>query len=592
MTVSATPTHNPLPLRAADFNNLAEALDYAAKGVTGANFYGSRAQLVDSITYTQLALDAKNIARHLVSMDFKHGDRIVIVAETHANFLRGFFACQYAGLIPVPVPVPMQLGSRAAYVRKTRDLLISVHATAVFTPESIQPLVNEACQDIDMKFVGDIKHLNEQIADENITLYSPKPEDTAYIQFTSGSTRFPRGVVIEQKAVLSNLSKIIKDGIHVDRNDRAISWLPFYHDMGLVGLVLSPIVSQTSIDYLDTRDFAMRPRRWLEIMSANKSTITLSPPFGYELVERRLRERKTLEYDLSHWRVAGVGADTIRPEPLERFANVLAGCGFKKSSFLACYGMAECSLAICLGDVDCEIAIEVVDGDKLSMEKVAEPINEHEFMGHVAKFVDCGLPVSGHAVEIRDNEGNVLPEKSVGVIHANGPSIMSHYFDNCEETENALCDGWLNTGDLGFLSNGHIFITGREKDLIIINGRNIWPQDLEHIAEMQPEIRTGDVLAFSAPGFENETTIVVVMQCREKDEKIRNDLVHRVETAIINEIGVKCFIKLVPPHTLPRTSSGKLSRSTARREYMEQNGISETYLNDQSESNTSVSSAS
>ena len=592
MTVSATPTQNPLPLRAADFNNLAEALDYAAQGVTGANFYGSRAQLVDSITYSQLALDAKNIARHLLSMDFKHGDRIVIVAETHANFLRGFFACQYAGLIPVPVPVPMQLGSRAAYVRKTRDLLISVHATAVFSPASILPLINEACQDIDMKFVGDIKHLNDQTADHSINLYSPTPEDIAYIQFTSGSTRFPRGVVIEQKAVLSNLSKIIKDGIHVDRNDRAISWLPFYHDMGLVGLVLSPIVSQTSIDYLDTRDFAMRPRRWLEIMSANKSTITLSPPFGYELVERRLRERKSLDYDLSHWRVAGVGADTIRPEPLERFADVLADCGFKKSSFLACYGMAECSLAICLGDVDNELSLEIVDGDKLSKEKIAEPINEIGFTGHVAKFVDCGLPVSGHLVEIRDKDGNSLPERSVGVIHAKGPSIMSHYFDNSEETENALNNNWLNTGDLGFLANGHIFITGREKDLIIVNGRNIWPQDLEHIAEMQPEIRTGDVLAFSAPGFDNETTIVVVMQCRERDEKIRTDLVSRVETAILEEIGVQCFIKLVPPHTLPRTSSGKLSRSTARREYMEQNGISESYLNEQSENTPSLSSAS
>lgn len=300
-----------------------------------------------------------------------------------------------------------------------------------------------------------------------------------------------------------------------------------------------------------------------------------------------------MDYDLSHWRIAGVGADTIRPEPLERFADVLAECGFKKSSFLACYGMAECSLAICLGDVNNEISLEIVDGDKLSKEKVADPVKEDGFMGHIAKFVDCGLPVSGHAVEIRDNEGKTLPERTIGVIHAKGPSIMSHYFDNSEETENALRDGWLNTGDLGFLSNGHIFITGREKDLIIINGRNIWPQDLEHIAELQPEIRTGDVLAFSAPGFDNETTIVVVMQCRERDEQARTDLVRRVETAILEEIGVQCFIKLVPPHTLPRTSSGKLSRSTARREYMEQNGISESYLGEQSESNpSSVSSAS
>ena len=284
MTVSPTPTLNNIPLRPADFRNLAESLDYAAKGITGSNFYGSRAQLLESVPYAQLAQEAKDLARKLISMDFKQGDRVVIVAETHPNFLRGFFACQYAGLIPAPVPVPIQLGSRAGYVRKTRDLLISAHATAVFAPESVLPLVNEACKDIDMKFVGDIESLSSLPVDPSIELYEAKPEDTAYIQFTSGSTKFPRGVVIEQKAVLSNLARIISHGIKITEQDRAISWLPFYHDMGLVGLVLSPIASQTTVDYIDTRDFAMRPRRWLEIMSMNKATITFSPPFGPTMI--------------------------------------------------------------------------------------------------------------------------------------------------------------------------------------------------------------------------------------------------------------------------------------------------------------------
>ena len=157
---------------------------------------------------------------------------------------------------------------------------------------------------------------------------------------------------------------------------------------------------------------------------------------------------------------------------------------------------------------------------------------------------------------------------------------MSHYFDNSEETENTLRNGWLNTGDIGFLVNHRIFITGREKDLIIINGRNIWPQDIEHLAEQQPEIRTGDALAFSAPGFNSETTVVLVMQCRERDEDNRADIIKRVETAVLEEVGVRCFIKLVAPHTLPRTSSGKLSRSAARRDYMEQNSLSETFISD------------
>ena len=589
MTVCATPTLNSIPQRAADFTNLAQALDYAATGVTGSNFYGSRGQLIDTLTYTDLAQDAKSLARKLLAMDFKQGDRVVIVAETHANFLRSFFACQYAGLIPAPVPVPIQLGSRASYVRKTRDLLISAHANAVLSPASILPMVNEACKDIDMKYVGDIDNLLEQPSDDSIALHQAQPEDTAYIQFTSGSTRFPRGVVIQQKAVLSNLARIIKDGIKITPQDRAISWLPFYHDMGLVGLVLSSIASQTSVDYLDTRDFAMRPRRWLEIMSKNKSSITFSPPFGYELVERRLRESKNMDYDLSSWRIAGIGAETIRPEPLQKFAKTLKQCGFDEKAFLPCYGMAECSLAISFADVDQPLTITSVDGEELANNNKAIAFDAR--LAHrEAKFIDCGRVLPDHDIEIRDDQGRSLPERSIGVIHVRGPSVMSHYFDNTEETENTLQNGWLNTGDIGFLIDDHIHITGREKDLIIINGRNIWPQDLEHLAEQQPEIRTGDALAFSAPDFNGATTVVVVMQCRERNETNRADIVARVEAAIKQEIGVSCFIKLVPPHTLPRTSSGKLSRSAARRDYMEQNNVNESFVSEPR--NTSVSTSS
>ena len=578
MTVTATSTHNPIQLRPADFRNLAEALDYAATGSTGANFYGSRAQLYDALPYAKLAAESKSLARRLIAMDFKPGDRVVIIAETHPNFLRGFFACQYAGLVPVPVPVPIQLGSRAAYIRKTRDLLISAHATAVFSPESVLPMINEACQDIDMKFIGDIGQLTQQEADKNIPLYIANPDDTAYIQFTSGSTKFPRGVVIKQSAVLSNLARIISDGIKIVRGDRFMSWLPFYHDMGLVGLVLVPVASQTSVDYLDTRDFAMRPRRWLEIMSANQASISFSPPFGYELVERRIKENKNKDYDLSHWRIAGVGAETIRPDPLQRFAKILAGSGFKSTSFLPCYGMAECSLAISFAELEQDMTILELDADKLASENIVAPLEDATTCHRVAKFVDCGRALPDHSLEIRDDNGNALPDKHVGVIHVKGPSVMSHYFDNSEETAKTLNNDWLNTGDLGFLINDRVFITGREKDLIIINGRNIWPQDIESLAEQQPEIRTGDALAFSAPDFNGISTIVVVVQCRERDEQTRDDIVKRIETAVLNDIGVQCFVKLVAPHTLPRTSSGKLSRSAARRDYMEQQEVSEVYI--------------
>ena len=584
MSLQATSTSNSLPLRAADFRNLGEALEYAAQGDTGASFYTGRAELYEALPYSRLLDEAKDYARRLIALDFKPGDRVVIIAETHPNFLRGFFACQFAGLIPVPVPIPIQMGSHAAYVRKTRDLLISAHATAVFTPDSTLALVTEACQGIDMKFVGDLATLSQQNVDPNVELHSASPDDTAYIQFTSGSTRFPRGVVIKQRAVLSNLARIIQDGIKIVRGDRFMSWLPFYHDMGLVGLVLVPVASQTSVDYLDTRDFAMRPRRWLELISRNKATISFSPPFGYELVERRLRENRNSDYDLSSWRIAGVGAETIRPEPLQRFSTNLARNGFRAEAFLPCYGMAECSLAISFAALDTGMQIETVDGDSLAQDGTALPIDPNKEVHHVARFVDCGPILPGHGLEVRDAEGQTVSERVVGTIHVKGPSVMSCYFENSEETERTLSrDGWLNTGDLGFIVDDHVYITGREKDLIIVNGRNIWPQDLEYLAEQHPQVRTGDALAFSAPGFENETTVVLVVQCRERDQQSRDELAKAIEQEVRDEIGISCFVKLVAPHTLPRTSSGKLSRSTARRNYMEQNDISEQYFRDQDE---------
>ena len=370
---------------------------------------------------------------------------------------------------------------------------------------------------------------------------------------------------------MSNLAGIIRDGVKILPGDRCCSWLPFYHDMGLVGLVLVPVASQMSVDYLGTREFAMRPRQWLALMTRNKATISFSPPFGLDLAANRLRPGEASKYDLSSWRVAGVGAEMIRSETLKRFAEKLAPAGFNEKAFLACYGMAECSLAISFASLTEGHATDCVDGEHHSYYQEAREFDEgSDNPGRARCFVDCGVPLPEYNVEIRDDDGNVLPDRRTGTIFVRGPSVMSGYFNAPEETKSTLSDdGWLNTGDLGYWIEGSLVGTGRKKHLIIINGRNILPQDLEYLAESQPEVRIGDALAFSVPGPQSNDICVLVVQCREKDSSRLSCLIERLTKLVRLELGIDCYVELVPLHTLPRTSSGKLSRSKARQKFIE-----------------------
>jgi fatty-acyl-CoA synthase len=569
----STPTVHKLPFRAADFATLADALDYAAQGDTGANFYTGRGDLYASLPYAELQKQARVLARKLLGMGLEKGDRVALVAETNPDFLRFFFACQYSGLIPVSLPASVNLGGHTVYVTQLRGLLESSQASVAMAPGGYAAFLEEAGQGLNLKLVG-APAVFDALPEADIEFTAVQPSDVAYIQYTSGSTKFPRGVVIEQRAVMSNLAGIIRHGVKIGPQDRCFSWLPFYHDMGLVGLVLVPVAAQISVDYLDTREFAMRPRQWLNLMTATKATISFSPPFGYELCTRRLRPGEASKYDLSNWRVAGVGAEMIRSETLTRFARALAPAGFNEKAFLACYGMAECSLAISFSPLFEGHSTDCVDGDHHSDHQEALPIHLSENPGRARCFVECGTPLPEYQVEIRDDAGRVLPDRRSGGIFVRGASVMSGYFNAPEETAAALSkDGWLNTGDIGYRVNGSLIITGRKKDLIIINGRNIWPQDLEYLAEHQPEVRIGDALAFSVPGPEGDEVCVLVVQCRESDANKRANLIDRLNRLVHLELGIDVLVELVPLHTLPRTSSGKLSRSKARQNFIESHDL-------------------
>jgi len=567
----ATPTvNNPVLRRKNFFSTLTEALDYASQGQTGYNFYSGAGELFAALPYATLREEARSLAKRLANMGVARGSRVALVADMNPDFVRFFFACQYAGLTPVPLPAQLQFGGRKAYVAQLKRLLSTCRAELAMAPDAFLPFLTDAAAGSNVRFLGTPQDY-DVLTETQAPLNPVRPTDLAYLQYTSGSTQFPRGVMITQKAVLSNLLAIIQEGVKVREGDRAVSWLPFFHDMGLVGLLLCPMASQISVDFLNTMDFAMRPRLWLRLMSENRATISFSPPFGYELAARRLRDNDVHKYDLRSWRVAGVGAEMIRPESLRHFADRLRPSGFDDRAFLPCYGMAECSLAVCFGPQGQPLQTDHVDGNLLSEHQIAVPVDPKAGNGNgrSSTFVNCGLPLPGYELEIRNSAGRVLPERHCGTLYLRGSSVMSGYFGDPKSTRAVLSeDGWLNTGDIAYQIGSSVVITGREKDMIIIHGRNIWPQDIECLAELHPEVGTRNALAFSVPDPDGGEQAVVMVQCCLSDSRKSADLEERIHRLIRDELGIICKVALVPQDSLPHTTSGKPSRSSARKEYL------------------------
>ena len=570
--MKATPTSHSLPLKLGNFSTLVEALDYAAEGDTGYNFYSGRGELYAVLSYSTLRNEARILARKLIDLGEPHGSRVALVADTHPDFVRFFFACQYAGLTPVPLPAVIQLSGRQEYINQLERLLSTCNAQLAMATDDFLPFLTQAAANMGLKFLGN-PQAYDNLPESDTPLPARDETELAYLQYTSGSTRFPRGVMITQEAVLHNLSVITQHGVKVRNGDRAVSWLPYFHDMGLVGLLLVPLSCQISVDFLRTRDFAMRPRLWLKLMSDNQGTISFSPPFGYDLAARRLRDGEAADYDLSSWRVAGVGAEMIRTEALDYFAEQLAPSGFNSQAFLPCYGMAECSLAVCFGPLDKGVMVDHIDSVQLAEHRKAVAVDplQNKGNGQFKSFVNCGGLMPGYEFEIRNKEGQILPERHCGTLFLRGPSVMSGYFGDIESTLEVLSsDGWLDTGDIAYQVGPDVFVTGRLKDMIIINGRNIWPQDIEYLAESQSTIRTGDAMAFFVPNQNGEEQAIVMVECRENDEQIRLDLVSRLNRDIRQELGIDCLIELVPRNTLMPTTSGKPSRHATKNDYLQQ----------------------
>lgn len=561
-----TPANKNLPIKITPYNNLVDALEYAAQGDTGYNFYDGRGHLSAVLPYSELRDEAMVLARRLLGLGCERGARVGIIAETEPMFHRFFFACQYAGLIPVALPAGIQLGAHGAYVSQVRRMLKGCGASIVVAPETHAKFMAEAVQGLDLLMAGTQQDF-DILPEADAEFVALGADDPAYLQYTSGSTSFPRGVEVTQKTVLNNLMEIARYGLELDANDRFVSWLPLYHDMGLVGFILVPLIGQLSVDYLGSRTFAMRPRLWLKILSDNGGTISSAPTFGYALCAKRLRPSDVESYDLSKWRAACVGAERINPEPLQTFAEILQPCGFDKNAFIACYGMAECVLATSFAPLGEGLNVDVVDRNLMAETGEARPSTGDD--KSTSEYVDCGKLLPGFEFSILDDDGIELGDRHCGHIYLKGPSVMRGYFQDEKSTSEVLSeDGWLKTGDIGYRIGDHVVITSRSKDVIIIKGRNIWPYDLEVLAQKTGGVKLGGVAAFSVNTDGQEEQAVLVVETKERDVDSRLHIVEEISRSIHAHFGINVLIDLTPRGTLPRTSSGKLSRSQSKQDYL------------------------
>ena len=561
----ATPTLDSLPRRLADFGTIGEALDYAARGTRGLNFHDARGSLTRAYTYTELREDARVAARRFVALGIKPGDRIALIAETGPEFAASFFGAVYAGAWPVPLPLPTSFGGRDAYIDQLAIQLDSCDPALFLYPPELAEFGSDAAAmpGVESRSWSTL----EAIEPASGELPAARPDDIAYLQYSSGSTRFPHGVAVTHRALLDNL-RAHGIGLQVLETDRCVSWLPWYHDMGLVGCFLSPIALQLSVDYLKTEDFARRPLAWLDMITRNPGTsISYSPTFGYDICSRRMssQTRAADRFDLSRWRIAGNGADMIRPDVMQAFVDCFDEAGFKASAFCPSYGLAEATLAVSLMPPGEGIRLELVEENELSG---CAPADEERPRRYRA-VVNCGKPVTGMEIEIRGSDGELLPDRGIGKVYVRGQSVMHSYFRDEESTRACLSDnGWLDTGDMGYMSSGYIFIVGRAKDMIIINGRNHWPQDIEWAVEQLPGFKSGDIAAFAITGPSGEETPAVLVHCRVSDNEERGRLRDEIRERVRAITGISPVVELIPPRTLPRTSSGKLSRTKARNLYL------------------------
>jgi 1-acyl-sn-glycerol-3-phosphate acyltransferase len=521
-----------------------------------------------TLSYGRLLREAAAVAGGLRERGVRRGESVALMLPTGLDFLRSFQGILLAGGVPVPIYPPARLDRLEEYALRQAAILADAGARLLVTAARALPLTSLLrARAPGLRQATTADELCEAAAEAAAPAGSAS--DAALIQYTSGSTGSPKGVLLTHANLLANI-KAIAAGLELRPTDVGVSWLPLYHDMGLIGSWLFCLYHGIPIDIQSPLAFLARPERWLWAIHRRRGTLSTAPNFAYELCARRISDAALEGLDLSSWRCALSGAEPVHPETLERFADRFAPYGFRREALMPVYGLAESSVALCFPPPGRGPVIDAVARESFEGDGRAEPAGAG--LAQAQRFVSVGRPLPGHELRLVDEAGRDLPERRVGRLVFRGPSTTPGYHGKPDETRAITLEGgWLDSGDLAYRAGGEVFIAGRLKDLIIKGGRNLVPQEIEDAAASVDGIRRGCVAAFgvSKPSQGTEQ-LVIVAETRVTDEARRERLVGGVTQAVAAALDLPPdLVLLVPPGAVPKTSSGKVRRSAARELYLQ-----------------------
>ncbi len=518
-----------------------------------------------SLSYAELATDADAVAGGLQREGLEPGQAVAIMLPTGREFFAAYYGVLAAGGVPVPIYPPFRLAQLADHVRRQAGILASSVARVLITVREAKTVGN--------LLRGQVASLGRIVTVADLRAHRAPAtrvpltaEDIAFIQYTSGSTGAPKGVVLTHANLLANMRAMVR-ATGATPADVFVSWLPLYHDMGLIGAWLNTLYCSIPLVVMSPLSFLSRPARWLWAIHRYRGTISAGPNFGYELCASRLDERELEGLDLSSWRWAFNGAEPVSADTMRRFAARFAKYGFDPNTLAPVYGLAEVALDVAFPPGRRGVLVDYVDRERLAAERVAVPASPWD--EQAAAIVACGRPLAGYEIRIADDAGRELPERQVGRVEFKGPSATRGYYRNPEATA-ALFDGdWLDTGDLGYVAEGELYLTGRSKDMMTRGGHNVYPYELEEAVGDMPGIRKGCVAVFGSPSATSGTErIIVLAETRETGAAARAALVARINELAADLIGGPADeVVLAPPHTVLKTSSGKIRRAASRELY-------------------------
>jgi fatty-acyl-CoA synthase len=514
------------------------------------------------VSFPELWKWACQRAHRFHELGLKKGDRIALILPEPDAFVLAFIGALTAGLVPVPMYPPMTLAKMEAYGETVRHILASSGARALVTVPGLEPMLRTHLLEVaaeagatesEVRVILDAE-LEGELPAKATAPCAVSLDDLAFLQFTSGSTRKPKGVMVSHRNLATNAHAIMFDGLAADSKDRGVSWLPLYHDMGLIGFVIAPVFAQVQVKFLPTLNFIRRPSLWLDSIHKFRGTITFAPNFAFALATRAVSEEQSKDWDLSCLKAVGCGAEPIQPETLRKFVERFSAKGLKAESLLPCYGLAEATLAVTFASLPDPMRTETLDA--AAMHRGNATLTDG---APGLEIVSCGRTFPGFELAIRDGEGLRLPDRQVGEVWVRGPSVTEGYFGLAEETQEVLDRGWLRTGDLGYLSDGELFVCGRAKDLIILHGKNYYPQDVERVVSETNGLRQDQCVAFARAGVDGEECVVVAEANNASIDP--REVVSQVKLRVRAELGLPVAeVVLIKRNTLPKTSSGKVRR--------------------------------